>query len=41
VSRNKEGMLPAYWPVCKFDLISAIPSILTSVAARRLPIFNE
>jgi len=26
-------MLLAYWPVCKFDLILAIPSVLTSIIA--------
>jgi len=24
-----KGILPAYWPVCKFDLILAIPSVLS------------
>jgi len=26
-----EGTLPPYWPVCKFDLILTIPSVLPSV----------
>ena len=33
-----EGMLPAYWPVCMFHLNWAILSILSSVAARHLPL---
>jgi len=36
-----EGMLPAYWPACKFDMILAILSVLTSVAACHLPLFDE
>ena len=35
------GVLPEYWLVCKFDLTLAILSVLTSVAARHLPLFNE
>ena len=36
-----EGTLLAYWSVCKFDLILATLSALTSVPARHLPLFNE
>jgi len=36
-----EGTSPAYWPVCKFDLILATLSSLTSVPAWHLPFFNE
>jgi len=36
-----EETLPAYWLVCKFDLILAIFNALTSVPARHLPLFNE
>jgi len=36
-----EGTVPVYWPVCKFDLIFATLSVLTNVAARHLPLFNE
>jgi len=36
-----EEILLTYWPVCKFDLISTIPSVLISVAACHLPLFNE
>ena len=35
-----EGTPPAYWSVCKFDLILATLSA-TSVPARHLPLFNE
>ena len=33
-----EGTLPAYWPVCKFDPILTIPSVVTSVSAHYLPL---
>ena len=33
-----EGMLPAYWLVCKFDLISPILSVLTSITAHHLSV---
>jgi len=38
-----EGTLPApaYWPACKFDLMLTILSVLTSVAAHHLLLFNE
>ena len=36
-----EGTPLAYWPVCKFDLILATLSALTSVPARHLPLFDE
>ena len=36
-----KGTPLAYWPVCKFDLILATPSALTSVPPRHLPLFNE
>jgi len=36
-----EGTPPAYWPMCKFDLILATLSALTSVPAHHLPLFNE
>ena len=36
-----EGTLLAYWPVCKFYLILATLSALTSVPACHLPFFNE
>jgi len=36
-----EGTSLAYWPVCKFNLILATLSALTSVPARHLPLFNE
>jgi len=29
-------MLPAYWPVCKFGLILAIHSVLTSIYCLQL-----
>jgi len=35
------GTPPAYWPMCKFDLILATLSALTSGPARHLPLFNE
>jgi len=35
-----EGMMPVYWPVCKFDLILAIPAVLTSITTCHLPLFN-
>jgi len=35
---KSKGML---WPVCKFDLILATLSALTSVPAHHLPLFNE
>jgi len=36
-----EGTPPAYWPVWKFDPISATLSALTSVPACHLPLFTE
>jgi len=36
-----KGTLPAYWPVCKFDLISTIFCTLNSVPAHHLPFFDE
>ena len=37
-----EGTLTAYsWPVCKFDLILAILSVSTSVAACHLPLLSS
>jgi len=35
-----EGMLQAFWPVCKFDLILTIPSVLTNIIARYMPLFE-
>jgi len=39
--RWSEGTLSEYWLVCKFDLILAIPGILTSITARHSPYFNS
>jgi len=36
-----EGMLPANLPAYKFGFILAILSVLSSIAASRLPLFNE
>jgi len=32
--------LPAYWPMCRFDLILAIHSALTNITAHHLPLFQ-
>jgi len=34
-------MLPAYQSVCKFDLIVAIPSVLTSAVQEKVQIYWE
>jgi len=34
------GNAASTWSVCKFDLISAIPSVLTNSTARHLPLFQ-
>jgi len=39
--RGNTAIELTYWPVCKFDLILATLSALTSVPARHLPLFNE
>ena len=31
-----KGTLPAYWPVCKFDLILVVPCVLTSITTPTL-----
>jgi len=33
-------MLPAHWFVCNFDLILVVPSVLTSITVRHLPLFQ-
>jgi len=33
-------MLPAYWPVRKFDLIAAIPNVQNSITAHHLLLFQ-
>jgi len=35
-----EGTLPVYWPGCKFDLILVATSVLTSITAHYLPLFQ-
>jgi len=37
---GSDVMLLAYWPVCKFDLILVVPSALTSITDRHLPLFQ-
>ena len=34
------GTLAAYWLACQFDLILAVPSVLTSITVHHLPLFN-
>jgi len=37
----RDNTASKYWPVCKFDLILAILSLLTSDATRHLAFFSE
>ena len=34
------GTLPAFWPVCKFDLILATPNVPTNTTTNHLLLFN-